>query len=49
FLTAQLAGAPLHAVFKEAVPFTIALIAVLVLITYVPLLALGLPDLVFGK
>ncbi len=49
FLTAQLAGAPLHAVFREAVPFTIALIAVLVLVTYVPLLALGLPDLVFAR
>ncbi|MDB5872094.1 MAG: hypothetical protein JWQ07_1536 [Ramlibacter sp.] len=49
FLTAQLAGAPLHAVFREALPFTIALIAVLVIVTYVPLLSLALPDLVFAR
>ncbi|HVZ42627.1 MAG TPA: TRAP transporter large permease [Ramlibacter sp.] len=49
YLTAQIAGAPLHEVFREAVPFTIALIGVLVLITFVPVLALGLPSLVFGK
>jgi tripartite ATP-independent transporter DctM subunit len=43
FLTAQIAGAPLHHVFREAWPFTLALIAVLILITYVPTLALWLP------
>ena len=43
FLTAQIAGAPLHEVFREALPFTLALIAVLLLITYVPALALWLP------
>jgi tripartite ATP-independent transporter DctM subunit len=45
FLTAQLAGAPLAAVFREAVPFAIALVVVLVLVTFVPALALWLPDL----
>jgi tripartite ATP-independent transporter DctM subunit len=49
YLTAQIAGAPLHEVFREALPFTIALIGVLLLVTFVPVLALGLPDLVFGK
>jgi C4-dicarboxylate transporter DctM subunit len=45
FLTAQIAGAPLNAVFREALPFTVALIAVLLLVTYVPALALWLPSL----
>ena len=48
FLTAQLAGAPLNRVFSEALPFTIALIAVLFLITYVPALALWLPTVMIG-
>lgn len=43
FLTAQIAGSPLHEVFREALPFTIALIAVLLLVTYLPPLALWLP------
>lgn len=45
FLTAQLAGAPLNAVFKEALPFTVALLLVLVLVTFVPVLSLWLPGL----
>ena len=47
FLTAQIAGSPLHAVFKEALPFTLALIAVLLIVTYVPLVSLWLPLLPF--
>jgi tripartite ATP-independent transporter DctM subunit len=43
FLTAQIAGAPLNEVFREALPFTFALIAVLLLVTFVPALALWLP------
>ena len=49
FLTAQIAGAPLEKVFREAWPFTVALIAVLALVTFVPTLALWLPDLLMGK
>jgi tripartite ATP-independent transporter DctM subunit len=49
FLTAQLAGAPLGAVFREAVPFTIALIGVLVLVTFIPALSLWLPDLLMAR
>jgi tripartite ATP-independent transporter DctM subunit len=49
YLTAQLAGAPLNAVFREALPFTIALLGVLVLITFVPALALWLPNLLMGR
>ena len=48
FLTAQLAGAPIAGVFREAVPFTLALIAVLALVTFVPALALWLPTLLMG-
>lgn len=48
FLTAQIAGAPLHAVFREALPFTLSLIVVLLLVTYVPLLALALPGFFLG-
>ena len=48
FLTAQLAGAPLNTVFREALPFTIALIIVLLIVTYVPLLSLWLPTVLIG-
>jgi len=49
YLTAQLAGAPLHAVFREAVPYTLALIAVLLLVTYVPAISLWLPNAVMAR
>jgi tripartite ATP-independent transporter DctM subunit len=48
FLTAQIAGAPLHAVFREALPFTLALIGVLLLVTFVPALSLWLPAVLIG-
>ena len=49
FLTAQIAGAPLSAVFREATPFMVALLVVLLLITYVPAIALWLPALLMGR
>lgn len=49
FLTAQIANAPIAAVFREAMPFALALVIVLVLVTFVPALALWLPDLVMTK
>lgn len=49
FLTAQIAGAPLGAVFREATPFMVALLVVLLLITYVPAIALWLPGLLMGR
>jgi TRAP-type C4-dicarboxylate transport system permease large subunit len=49
FLTAQIAGAPIAKVFREAVPFALALVIVLVLVTFVPALALWLPDVLMGK
>jgi C4-dicarboxylate transporter DctM subunit len=48
FLTAQIANAPLGAVFREATPFTLALIVLLLLVTYVPAIALWLPGLLMG-
>ncbi|MBL0918502.1 MAG: TRAP transporter large permease [Hydrogenophaga sp.] len=48
FLTAQIAGSPLHAVFREALPFTVALIAVLLIVTYVPAVSLWLPAVLGG-
>lgn len=49
FLTAQLAQAPLAAVFREAWPFTLTLIAVLLLVTFLPPLALWLPTALLGR
>jgi C4-dicarboxylate transporter DctM subunit len=49
FLTAQIAGAPIASVFRQAAPFAAALIVVLALVTFVPALALWLPDLVMSK
>jgi tripartite ATP-independent transporter DctM subunit len=44
FLTAQIAGAPIARVFGEAFPFAVALVLVLLLVTFVPPLALWLPS-----
>jgi len=49
FLTAQIANAPLEKVFREAWPFTVALVAVLALVTFIPALALWLPEMLMGK
>ena len=45
YVAAGIAKVPLHAVFRELLPFLLALAAVLVLITYVPGLVLWLPGL----
>ena len=49
FLTAQIASAPIAAVFREAAPFAVALFVVLALVTFFPILSLGLPDLLMPK
>jgi TRAP-type C4-dicarboxylate transport system permease large subunit len=36
-------------VFREAMPFAAALVVVLVLVTFVPAIALWLPDALMGK
>jgi len=48
FISAGIAGARLEDVFREAVPFAAALLAVLALVTYVPALSLWLPNLLMG-
>ncbi len=49
FLTAQIAAAPVDRVFREAVPFAAALVIVLLLITFIPALALWLPEVLMGR
>ncbi|GAB5376799.1 MAG: TRAP transporter large permease [Acuticoccus sp.] len=48
FVVARIADAKLWDVTREALPYTVALLGVLVLITYWPGLVLFLPDLVYG-
>lgn len=48
YLTAQLADAPLHMVFKEAFAFTMALLVALLIVTFVPPLVLWLPNAVMA-
>ncbi len=49
FLTAQIAAAPVASVFREAMPFAAALIIVLLLVTFIPALALWLPNALMGR
>jgi len=42
FVTATISGTPAHQVFKAIVPFFAALVAVLLIVTYVPAVSLGL-------
>lgn len=49
FITAGIAGARLQDVFREAAPFALALVVVLVLVTYVPALSLWLPNTLMGR
>lgn len=49
FISAGIAGARLEAVFREAAPFALALVAVLALVTYVPALTLWLPAVLMGR
>lgn len=48
FISASICKLPAHRVFASVVPFEIALILVLLLITYVPEVSLWLPNLVAG-
>ncbi|MXP65227.1 TRAP transporter large permease [Roseomonas sp. M0104] len=43
FIVAKLSGAPLAAVVRDTIPFILAMLAALILITYVPELVLWLP------
>ncbi|MBP1779273.1 MAG: dicarboxylate transporter subunit DctM [candidate division NC10 bacterium] len=48
FVTSTIAGASPGKVFRECVPFLVAGIVVLLIVTYVPALSLFLPDLLMG-
>ena len=49
FVTAGVTGMSLVQVTKAALPWLMVLLVFLVIITYVPIISLGLPDLMFGK
>ena len=49
FVTAGVTGMNLVQVTKAALPWLMVLLVFLVIITYVPVISLGLPDLMFGK
>jgi C4-dicarboxylate transporter DctM subunit len=48
FVLATISEAPIGEVIRGILPFLILLLIVLGIITYVPILTLWLPDLVFG-
>ena len=49
FVTSAVTGMSLVDVTKAALPWLMVLLVFLVIITYVPIITLGLPDLMFGK
>jgi C4-dicarboxylate transporter DctM subunit len=49
FVTAGVTGMNLVQVTKAALPWLMVLLVFLVIVTYVPIISLGLPDLMFGK
>ncbi len=49
FVTSGVTGMSLVDVTKAALPWLMVLLAFLLIITYVPVISVGLPDLVFGK
>jgi tripartite ATP-independent transporter DctM subunit len=49
FVLSAISGVDIMRIFKAAVPYFWALVAVLLLITYIPSLTLTIPELVFGK
>ena len=49
FVTAGVTGMNLVQVTKAALPWLMVLLVFLIIITYVPIISLGLPDLMFGK
>ncbi len=49
FVTAGVTGMNLVQVTKAALPWLMVLLVFLVIVTYVPIISLGLPDMMFGK
>ena len=48
FITSGLSGEPLKSIFKEIIPMALMMLIVLLLITYIPVLITGLPDLLMS-
>jgi TRAP-type C4-dicarboxylate transport system permease large subunit len=48
FITATLARVPLASVFREITPFTVVMLLVVVVLTYLPFISLWLPSLLGG-
>lgn len=48
FIVANIAKSPIATVAKECIPYILAFLVILLLITFIPQLALWLPDLVYG-
>ncbi|MFM9882319.1 MAG: TRAP transporter large permease [Burkholderiales bacterium] len=49
FVLSAISGVDVMRIFKAAIPYFWALVAVLILITYIPALTLTIPNLVFGQ
>jgi TRAP-type C4-dicarboxylate transport system permease large subunit len=48
FVTSAIAGLPFWDVFRRGFPFTLVLVLLTLLVTYIPWLSLVLVDLVYG-
>ncbi|MFT5113312.1 MAG: C4-dicarboxylate transporter DctM subunit, partial [Parasphingorhabdus sp.] len=49
FITGTISGTPVHDIFRAMMPLLVALLAALLLITYVPAISLGLGWLIDGR
>jgi TRAP-type C4-dicarboxylate transport system permease large subunit len=49
FVGSQISGLSLHRVAVSSAPYVVALIAILILLSFVPQLTTWLPELVYGK
>lgn len=48
FTTCSITKVPIEEFVKEVMPFWILLIVALLMITYIPMISIGLPNMVFG-
>ena len=49
YATCSIIGVPVHRFSREVIPFLLALLLVLFLITFIPILVLFLPNLIMGR
>jgi TRAP-type C4-dicarboxylate transport system permease large subunit len=47
FVTGTITKTPINAIFREAMPFLVAMIIALLIITYVPQVSMGLVHLIY--